>query len=57
METYSFEANERALGIDADLEATIEARAAELASLIVGQRHVEAFVADVSLSAPGGGLG
>jgi hypothetical protein len=44
METYSTDRMQDTLGINAELQAEIEARAAGLIALIRGQRHVEVFV-------------
>ena len=46
METYSLATG--STGIDADLEARIEARAASLLRFIDGPRHVESFSAEDS---------
>jgi hypothetical protein len=43
MEVYALPGSSR--GVDADLEAAIEAQAAGWLHLIAGSRHVEAFVA------------
>ena len=45
METYALDPRAEPIGIGADLQAEIEARAARLVTKIAGSRHVEAFVA------------
>ena len=45
METYAFPADHGGDGVDASLQATIEAEAAAHAALIAGPRHTEVFIA------------
>ena len=48
METYSTDPVREPAGVTAELQAAIEARAAVLAPLLDGPRHVEVFIASVS---------
>lgn len=43
METYWFEPDHRGPGVDASLQAAIEAAARALSRFITGQRHLEVF--------------